>query len=185
MFPRLAVVVLAACAAHPQPPAAFAAALARAGSGFVEREAGAIVRGAVPCSASALPRGATVTIRTLQPGGEMDALEQVFVGDEALFFARHRYADATTPSRSVLVAGDGRVIERSHEVPAAGDDPTLAPALRAAQAALGEPTARVEIVHGAPGSEWLRVSGSARIVDCALDGAVRSVREREIVTQRP
>lgn len=172
--------MLAACAAHPQPPA-FAAALARAGSGFVEREAGAIVRCGVPCAASALPRGATVTIRTLQPGGVVDALEQVFVGSETLFFARHRYADATTPSRSVLVAGDGRVIERSHEVPAAAGDPALAPALQAAQEALGEPAARVEIVHGAPGSEWLRVSGGARSVDCPLDGAVRSVRERETV----
>lgn len=182
---RLApLLLLAACAGSPAPPPEFAAALARGGQGSIERTAGDGERYCVPTDHRLLPRAVAVAIRTLQPGGELDALEQVFAGDETWYFARHRFRDPTTPSRSVLLTSDGRVIERSHELAASGIGQDLARAMAAAQAALSAPAVRVEIVHGAPGSEWLRVSNRERSVDCDFAGTVRAVHDREPVTSR-
>lgn len=176
---------LAACRSTTEPPAEFARALHRAPRGYIARQGASVVECAVAIERHALPRAADVTIDAVQPGGVEVTFEQVFRADAVLYRARTRYQAPGPPSRTVLVDAAGRVIERAYEVTddevaASADLDAAERALRAAFAGLN---VRFEIVHGSPGTEWVRghadAAPDARVGDCDRDGTLHCVADLE------
>lgn len=177
----LICVCLTACAGTSAPPESFVRAVGLAGRVRIAREGGRVVEQAVVTTRAAVPRPAAVTIAAVQPGGDGPTLEQVFRGGSVLFRATTKYAEAGIGTRTVLVDGRGEVIERSHELmPSAVASPEFSSARAAVEHELGGSAARYEIVHG--DGEWLRAhaSDAGRVVDCDLDGTLRSVQVIEV-----
>ena len=144
-----------ACAA-PHPGLDFAATLASAPAGpacrLVLRD-GRIVRCATPIPEEAIPAAALRTSEEyVQPGGQL-----VFAGREwatdgtdggyRLIKHYHNGDGAAPTRRSVLVAADGTVLERTHEIPPADGPARALEAVRAL--GIGRPTS-LEVVQGRP-----------------------------------
>ena len=176
----LALMCLAACATSVEPPAVFMNAMHAAGRGVVVREANHIVESAVPIERGTLPRAAAVTIAAVQPEGAETALAMVWRQAQILYRATTHYADPAIGTRTVLVDGDGNVVERAYELATAqASAREFTVARDAALQALGTPPQRWEIVHDADSYEWLRATAGNKIAACAFDGRLRHLHSVE------
>lgn len=171
------LLALAACAAGPALPPQLGRLLAEAPADATPRLVLAgdrLVGAAVPLGPHSLPPPVRTMVDAVAPGGET-----TFVGREwgvrgDGYRVEKHYRDTAPPhTRSVLVAGDGAVLERWHTVPLPEvPQPVLATALRS-----GPTITEARIVSGREREEhWLLVvrdrTGQAFLVRIGLDGAL-------------
>lgn len=176
---------LASCATGLQLPAGFTAFVEQSPTGAPMRltlEGDRIVAAAVPAGPGALPPAVRTTLDATAPHGELlwQGREWGPRGDG--FRVDKRYRDgAHEHVRSVLIAADGRVLERSHSVPL-GDvaQNVLGKAMQS-----GPHVDEVRIVSGPEREEYWSCTVRSRIgrtfvVDVDLDGRLlRAVRRVE------
>jgi hypothetical protein len=166
---------LVACAGPAALPGGFARAAGEAGGEpcvlLLRGDAVAIAR--APLAARELPDPVARTVAAIQPGGAMRAMREWSEAGEG-FFVETVYGPEDR--RTLRLSADGGVRERSHTIEAAA----MAVEARAAIERLRLGTiAHVAAVQGEGHSEWyratLRDGARLHVVDCGLDGAVRSV----------
>ncbi|MCC6672258.1 MAG: hypothetical protein IT458_14445 [Planctomycetes bacterium] len=181
----LVTLALGACAGLGSVPEAAARAMQRAPVGRFPRillVEGRVASLAVPVAASALPPAVAHVEEALLPGGELTFLAREWHERGTGWRVEKRLAGRGGDElRSLLLADDGAVLERSHEVqlktaPAKVLETALAEAPGQAQ--------RVEVLQGDPGEEWFRVTirtpeGDRRHVECWPDG--RLLRSGRVV----
>jgi hypothetical protein len=169
-----ALALLAACSASRGVPAGFAEALAEAPEDAAARlvlEGDRITTAAAGVGRTALPEAVRTTIEAVAPRGEL-----LFAGLEwgprgEGFRVDKRYTHGTPHVRTVLVAPDGRVLERGHSVPIAQvPQAVLAIALRMAPL-----VDEAMIVSGAEVEEFWRCTvrdraGRTFVATVGLDG---------------
>ena len=177
------LLALAACATDARLPADLAARFAEApadASGRLWLEGDRIAAAAIAVGPGALPPAVRTTIDAVAPRGEL-----VFQGREWSsrgegFRIEKRYREnGNEHTRSVLVADDGRVLERSHSVPIAEvPQDVLAVALQR-----GHQVDEARIVSGAEREEHWSCTVTNRmgwsfVVDIGLDRALLRTRRR-------
>lgn len=142
----------------------------------VELVGGELTRGQVDVAEADVPAEVLRIESTIQPGGERTVLARAFgpTGDGFRFVRRYP-RDAACPERSVLLAADGTVLERSHALPV--NEAPAAVLERSASVAAGQVT-RIHVVQGQPGEEWYRIhlaaaDGTRHLLECETDGTVR------------
>lgn len=184
----LSLVALGACAGAPALPTGFAELAAEAPDDEPLRlclDGERIVSASASLGPGALPLAVRVTADAIAPGGRV-----VFTGREwgprgSGYRVEKAYRDGKQEHfRSMLLAGDGAVLERSHSLPI-GEVPQ--PVLLAAQAPARIDVRRVDIVSGPTAEECYRVlvadrAGRTFLVECDLRG--RSAVTWRIVNAR-
>jgi hypothetical protein len=153
-----ALLFLCACGGLPKLPPGFTAALAESPTEppCRLRTAGdRVVAAAVPVGPGGLPPAVRTAIDSIQPGGKT-----LFAGREwgprgDGYRSEKLYTDQGQEHfRSLLVAADGRVLERSHSVPLASAPPAVVTAAMAS----GPEVMRLEIVSGPEHEEGWRAT---------------------------
>ena len=178
-----ALAALAACATPSRLPTDLAARFAEAPSdapGRLWLEGDRIVAAAIAVGPGALPPEVRTTIDAVAPRGELLFQGREWSARGEGFRIDKRYRDnGSEHARSVLIADDGRVLERSHSVPI-GEVPhdLLAVALQR-----GHQVDEARIVSGPEREEYWSFTvtnriGWAFVLDVDLDAAVLHTRRR-------
>jgi hypothetical protein len=176
----LAALLLGACAG-PALPTGFAALAAEAPEDVPARlwlEGDACIAAATAVGPGGLPATVRVAADAIAPAGELVFAGRAWGPRGAGFRIEKRYVEGTDESfRSVLLAADGTVLERTHSVPIA----QVPVAVLTSAMTAGRDVRRCEIVSGPEREEGWRAlvqngAGRTFVVALALDGRLLSTQ---------
>jgi len=139
-----------------------------------------VVAAAAPIDPHDLPSAVRTAIEAIAPDGVLEFCGREWGVRGAGYRIEKRYPDEPVPHvRTLLLAGDGRVLERAHSIPISDAPPrVLATALR-----VGPTVDEVQIVSGPDREEHWSLTvrdraGRTFVVVVELDGRLRSAHRR-------